>query len=205
MKIAIIGTGNVGGALATQWSKRGHEIYLGVRDLGQFKGQALLNNPNTSAHSVIDAVQQSEVILLSPPAMMAVEATQSLGNTEGKIIIDAMNIVMGRGSVGFNNTADAILAHTQTRDVVKCFNSTGFNNMQNPSYGDVAIDMFVAGDSTRGKAAAQQLARDAGFATCYDIGGNDKFQLLEQFAFFWINLAVFQGQGRNIGFKLLKR
>jgi predicted dinucleotide-binding enzyme len=77
--------------------------------------------------------------------------------------------------------------------------------MQNPSYGDVAIDMFVAGDSTRGKAAAQQLARDAGFATCYDIGGNDKFQLLEQFAFFWINLAVFQGQGRNIGFKLLKR
>ncbi|MBU6360518.1 MAG: NAD(P)-binding domain-containing protein [Chloroflexota bacterium] len=205
MKIAIIGTGNVGGALATQWSKRGHEIYLGVRDLGQFKGQALLNNPNTSAHSVIDAVQQSEVILLSPPAMMAVEATQSLGNTEGKIIIDAMNIVMGRGPVGFNNTADAILAHTQTRDVVKCFNSTGFNNMQNPSYGDVAIDMFVAGDSTRGKAAAQQLARDAGFATCYDIGGNDKFQLLEQFAFFWINLAVFQGQGRNIGFKLLKR
>ena len=205
MKIAIIGTGNVGGALATQWSKRGHEIYLGVRDLGQFKGQALLNNPNTSAHSVIDAVQQSEVILLSPPAMMAVEATQSLGNTEGKIIIDAMNIVMGRGPVGFNNTADAILAHTQTRDVVKCFNSTGFNNMQNPSYGDVAIDMFVAGDSTRGKAAAQQLARDAGFATCYDIGGNDKFQLLEQFAFFWINLAVFQGQGRKIGFKLLKR
>ncbi len=205
MKIAIIGTGNVGGALATQWSKRGHEIYLGVRDLGQFKGQALLNNPNTSAHSVIDAVQQSEVILLSPPAMMAVEATQSLGNTEGKIIIDAMNIVMGRGPVGFNNTAYAILAHTQTRDVVKCFNSTGFNNMQNPSYGDVAIDMFVAGDSTRGKAAAQQLARDAGFATCYDIGGNDKFQLLEQFAFFWINLAVFQGQGRNIGFKLLKR
>lgn len=195
----------MGGALATQWSKRGHEIYLGVRDLGQFKGQALLNNPNTSAHSVIDAVQQSEVILLSPPAMMAVEATQSLGNTEGKIIIDAMNIVMGRGPVGFNNTADAILAHTQTRDVVKCFNSTGFNNMQNPSYGDVAIDMFVAGDSTRGKAAAQQLARDAGFATCYDIGGNDKFQLLEQFAFFWINLAVFQGQGRNIGFKLLKR
>lgn len=205
MKIAIIGTGNVGGALATQWAKRGHEIYLGVRDLGQFKGEALLNNPNTSAHSVVDAVQQSEVILLSPPAMAAVEAAKSLGNTEGKIIIDAMNIVMGRGPAGFNNTADAILAHTQTRDVVKCFNSTGFNNMQNPVYGDVAIDMFVAGDSVRGKAAAQQLALDAGFAACYDIGGNDKFQLLEQFALFWINLAMFQGQGREIGFKLLKR
>jgi hypothetical protein len=29
--------------------------------------------------------------------------------------------------------------------------------------------------------------------------------LMEQFAWFWINLAMFQGQGREIGFKLLKR
>jgi predicted dinucleotide-binding enzyme len=72
-------------------------------------------------------------------------------------------------------------------------------------YGDVAIDLFVAGDSEKGKATAMQLAKDAGFAECYPIGGNDKFELMEQFAFFWINLAMFQGQGREIGFKLLKR
>lgn len=77
--------------------------------------------------------------------------------------------------------------------------------MKNPVYGDTAIDMFVAGDSARGKAAAIQLAKDAGFAECYDIGGNDRFNLIEQFAWFWINLAMFQGQGREIGFKLLKR
>ena len=65
--------------------------------------------------------------------------------------------------------------------------------------------MFVAGDSQKGKAVATQLATDAGFANCYNIGGNDKFELMEQFAWFWINLAMFQGQGREIGFKLLKR
>jgi hypothetical protein len=43
------------------------------------------------------------------------------------------------------------------------------------------------------------------FWACYDIGGNDCFQLMEQFTFFWINLAMFRGQGREIGFKLLKR
>ena len=32
MNIAIIGTGNVGGALATKWANKGHQIYLGVRD-----------------------------------------------------------------------------------------------------------------------------------------------------------------------------
>ncbi|HNN05870.1 MAG TPA: NAD(P)-binding domain-containing protein, partial [Leptospiraceae bacterium] len=33
MKIAVIGTGNVGGALAAKWAGKGHEIFLGVRDV----------------------------------------------------------------------------------------------------------------------------------------------------------------------------
>jgi len=205
MKIAIVGTGNVGGALATKWAHKGHEIYLGVRDQSQFKGKDLLNNPNTFLCSVTDAVSQAEVVLLATPAPMAIEVAKSLGNTKGKIIIDTMNIVMGRGPAGFSNTADAVLSQVNTEDVVKCFNTTGFNNMQNPNYGDVALDVFVAGDSVRGKEVAAQLAKDAGFEACYDIGGNDKFELMEKFAFFWINLAMFQGQGRDIGFKLLKR
>lgn len=38
MKIAIIGTGNVGGALATKWANAGHQIFLGVQNLDNFKG-----------------------------------------------------------------------------------------------------------------------------------------------------------------------
>jgi predicted dinucleotide-binding enzyme len=205
MKIAIIGTGNVGGALATAWAHKGHEIFLGVRDVNNFKGIELLSNPNTKALSIEEAVQQSEIILLSTPAMAAVEVANSLGDTSGKIIIDAMNIVMGRGPQGFKTTTDAILANTKSPDVVKCFNTTGFNNMANPVYDTTAIDMFVAGDSEKGKEAAIQLAKDAGFAECYAVGGNDKFELMEQFAWFWINLAMFQGQGREMGFKLMKR
>ena len=205
MKIAIIGTGNVGGALATKWAEKGHEINLGVRDVNNFKGKELLSNPNTKVYSIEEAVIMSEIILLSTPATSAVEVAKSLGDTSGKIIIDAMNIVMGRGPQGFKTTTEAILANTKTNDVVKCFNTTGANNMQDPMYGNTAIDLFVAGDSEKGKQAAIQLAKDAGFGECYSIGGNDKFELMEQFAWFWINLAMFQGQGREIGFKLLKR
>jgi predicted dinucleotide-binding enzyme len=205
MKLAIIGTGNVGGALATTWAKAGHSIILGVNDQENFKGKELLNNPHTSVTSIHDAVKQADVILLATPAPAAAEVAKSLGDTTGKIIIDAMNVVMGRGPVGFSNTADCILANTTTREVVKSFNTTGFNNMHNPMYGKVALDMFMAGDSARGKEIVRQLALDAGFAECYDVGGNDKFQLMEQFAFFWINLAMMRGQGREMGFKLLKR
>lgn len=205
MKIAIIGTGNVGGALATKWANKGHQIVLGVRNIEEFKGKELLNNPNTTVATVEEAVRVAEVVLLATPALSCVEVVESLGDTTGKIIIDSMNIIMGRGPAGFSNTADAILAHTTTKDVVKCFNTTGFNNMQNPVYGDQVLDMFVAGDSAAGKAVASSLSADVGFANCYDVGGNDRFSLMEQYAWFWINLAMVKGHGREIGFKLLKR
>ncbi len=205
MNIAIIGTGNVGGALATKWASAGHTIRLGVKDQSNFKGIELLKNGSTTAHTIKEAVALSDVILIATPATAAVEVAESLGDTTGKIIVDAMNIIMGRGPVGFKTTSEAILKHTSSNEVVKCFNTTGFNNMQHPNYGEIAIDLFVAGDSQEGKKIAQQLTLDAGFESCYDIGGNDKFELMEQFAWFWINLAMFQGQGREIGFKLLKR
>lgn len=205
MNIAVIGTGNVGGTLAKKWAQKGHTIRLGVQDPNDFKGKYLLEIPNISAHLVADAVAQSDIVLIAVPATVAIEVVRSLGDATSKVVIDAMNMINGRGPSGFSNTADAVLANTNTLDVVKCFNTTGFNNMENPNYGNVAIDLFVAGDSRKGKEVAKTLAVDAGFAECYDIGGNDKFQLMEQFAWFWINLAMFQGQGREIGFKLLKR
>ncbi|MEL6672488.1 MAG: NAD(P)-binding domain-containing protein [Bacteroidota bacterium] len=205
MKIAIIGVGNVGGALATKWAAAGHQIFLGTRHFPNLKREDLRQNPRTTVHPIAEAVSLAEVILLATPAMATIPLLQQMGDTSGKVIIDAMNIIRGRGPEGFTNTAEAILAHTQTEEVVKCFNTTGYNNMVNPQYEGGAIDMFVCGDSLRGKAMARELALDAGFAECYDVGGNAQFDLMEQFALFWINLAVFQGVGRGVGFKLFRR
>ena len=83
--------------------------------------------------------------------------------------------------------------------------STGFENMANPIYYGEGIDMFMAGSSAEGKDVAKQLALDAGFSTCWDFGGDDQVQLLEYFALSWINLAIMQGYGRNMAFRVLKR
>lgn len=206
MKIAIIGSGNVGGTLAKKWVKAGHTVLIGARYPLSDKNIELATKIGEDRFAVPSfAVKQAEVIVLATPALTTIEVVRELGDTTGKIIIDTMNIVMGRGPEGFSNTSEAILANTSTKDVVKCFNTTGFNNMANPVYGDEVLDMFVAGDSEKGKNVAIQLAKDAGFANCYDVGGNDKFTLMEQFALFWINLAMFRGMGRDIGFKLLTR
>lgn len=62
MKIAIIGTGNVGGTFASKWAHAGNEIHLGVKDSTNFKGKELLQNPNTQVHSITEAVSLSEII-----------------------------------------------------------------------------------------------------------------------------------------------
>lgn len=203
MHIAIIGTGNVGGALATQWSKAGHGIHLGVRDTGSFKGETLLQNAHTSVHPIAEAAALSEVILVATPPQTALALAAQLGPLEGKVLIDASNAVRSRPEP--YPTAYHAFADRTRAGVVKCFNTTGFENMLNPDYGSVQLDMFMAGDDVQAKAVAAQLAKDAGFADCIDFGGADRVQLLEQFALAWINLAIFQGMGRDIGFKLVHR
>ncbi len=204
MNIAIIGTGNVGGALAERWAKAGHTIRLGVRDTANFKGKELLQLPNTTVHLLADAVKASDVILIAATPQSVIAIVEQMGDVAGKVIIDAMNSVRTRPEP-YADTFEALKALTKGAHLVKCFNSTGFENMRDPSYGDTAIDMFMAGSSEKGKTTARQLALDAGFAECYDFGGDDRVSLLEQFALAWINLAIMQGQGRGIAFKVIRR
>lgn len=203
MNIAIIGTGNVGGALATNWSKKGHHINLGVQDVSNFKGQELLNNLNTQVYTMNEAVQRSEIILIATPPTAIFSIIEMMGEVSGKVVIDATNAVMK--SPEPYTTVYHALADKTNADVVKCFNTTGFENMLNPIYNGEAIDMFMAGDSENAKSVAKQLSFDCGFGTCIDFGKSDKVELLEKFALSWINLAIMQGHGRNLAFKVVRR
>ncbi len=204
MKIAIIGTGNIGGALATSWAKTGHDIILCVRDLQNFKGQDLLQNPNTKASNFTDGIAEADVILIATPIAAMVSIAKNLGDVHDKVIIDATNAVFMKPE-GFNNDVEALLELSNATKVVKCFNSTGFESMKNPSYGNTAIDMFMAGNDAAAKSVVEKLAHDAGFGRCIDFGGNEKVPLLEQFALAWINLAMMQKRGRNFAFHIVDR
>jgi hypothetical protein len=205
MQIAIIGTGNVGGALARAWARAGHRIFLGVRNLQDQKVLALTTGgAQITAHPPAEAVRDAETVLFAIPPTALRQVLDNLGDLEGKVLIDATNSVRTRAGE-FASVADALRSWTKSTDVVKCFNTTGFNVMENPQFGEMTADMFMAGSSSHAKEIARQLARDAGFAECYDLGGDERIPLLESLAAIWIDLAMVQGQGRNIAFKLLKR
>jgi predicted dinucleotide-binding enzyme len=205
MNIAIIGTGNVGGALAQQLIKAGHKVLMGAKFPLSNKSMILATKIGEDRIVLIEnAVKQSEVIIITTPPDVVLQLIPQLGYIEGKTIIDATNSIRSKPGE-FPTTFHAIKAITKSNAVVKCFNSTGFENMVNPIYNGESIDMFCAGDDKQAKQVAEKLAKDIGFASCYDFGGDDKVELLEKFAFSWINLAIMQGHGRDIAFKIVKR
>lgn len=205
MKIAIIGSGNVGSALGKGWLKAGHQVIFGVRNPTSQKTQkALTLIPNANIKTIEDASKNSEVVVISTPPEAILEIIPHLVDISDKIIIDTTNAIRVRPEP-YPTVYHALKEITKAKDVVKCFNTTGFENMLNPIYNGVGIDMFSAGSSVKAKQVAEHLAKEIGFETCYDFGGDDKVELLEKFATAWINLAILQGHGRNMAFKLIKR
>ncbi|MBL7825966.1 MAG: NAD(P)-binding domain-containing protein [Saprospiraceae bacterium] len=204
MKIAIIGSGNVGGALAQQWLKAGHDVVVGANFPLSDKNTRLASQIGEHRFTTIqNAVQQSEVVLIATPPTAVFDIIEQIGDVFGKVLIDATNAVRQKPAP-FDTVYHALAEKTNGK-VVKCFNSTGFENMLNPVYHGEKIDMFMAGDDAEAKQTARQLALDAGFGTCWDFGPGDKVVLLEQFALSWINLAIMQGHGRDIAFRVVRR
>lgn len=69
MKIAILGAGSVGATLGKAWSKQGHEVIFGVRDINAPKVQTLLAETENKviAETLAEAAQQAEVVALTVP------------------------------------------------------------------------------------------------------------------------------------------
>ena len=88
--------------------------------------------------------------------------------------------------------------------MVKAFNTTGFENMQNPKYPGGAVSMFYAGDDPAAKKIVHGLAKDLGFDPV-DVGPLKQCHALEVLASLWGTLAYSQKMGRGIAFRLLKR
>jgi len=210
MKIAVIGSGNVGGALGTGWAKKGHSVVFGVRDKNDEKLQSLLKKagPNAQAASVQEAAAFAEVVVFATPWPATQDAIRSAGDLKGKIVFDCSNPVkpdLSALQLGHTTSAAEQVANWASgAKVVKIFNTTGAGNMANARYPDGPPAMFYCGDDAGAKKAGAQLASDLGFEPI-DTGGITSARLLEPLAMLWIRLALAQGMGPNIAFRIIRR
>lgn len=208
MRIAIIGAGNVGAALARGWSRAGHEVVLGVRDAA--KHRALIEETGARALPPNGAAEAAEVIVVAVPHAAVFDAVAGLGALEGKVVIDATNaIAQGPDgpdlAVGFTTSAaEQIAERLPGARVVKTLNQVGAGVMADAGGFDPTPVMFMAGDDAVAKETVAGLLSDIGFEAV-DAGPLHRARLLEPLAMLWIDQALVRGRGRDWAFAVTRR
>ena len=88
--VAVIGTGNLAGALGPALGQQGYAVVYGSRDPERESVRALVarSGPNASATSPREAAARAEIIVLAVPGEVLEEVSGSLGRLDGKIIVD---------------------------------------------------------------------------------------------------------------------
>ncbi len=201
MKIAVIGSGHVGGALGTAWVRAGHQVTWGMRQPLGKKPPV----PGGSITSEASAVENSEVVALAVPWGAVPQVLGQIRDWKNKVLIDCTN-PFGPGltlELGFNSSGgEQVAALAKGARVVKAFNTTGFGNMQDPKYGGHGITMFYATDDAGAGSVVEQLIRDVGFEPEF-AGPLKQARYLEPIAALWTSLAP--RLGLNFALTLVKR
>jgi 8-hydroxy-5-deazaflavin:NADPH oxidoreductase len=141
MKVAVLGKGNVGGGLADLWEKAGHEVTRLGRDGGD--------------------VSEADAVLIAVPGGAVDEALQVVQGIEGKIVIDATNLVGSEPPDGFASNAEFIKSKTNG-PTSKSFNINFARIYDQIGEARKPPGNFWCGDEDA-REVTEQLNRDAGF------------------------------------------
>jgi 8-hydroxy-5-deazaflavin:NADPH oxidoreductase len=191
MKIAVIGTGNVGGALGKALSGAGHDVTYAARD--QAKVDATAQDAGADAAlSPVDAVKGADVVILAVP-FTAIEglATEIAGAASGKLVVDVTNPIKpdysGLSTIGGPSGGELVAASLPGANVVKGFNTVFATNQAHPKAHGQVLDALYAADDDAASAEFAKLASSIGFRPV-KVGPLSAAAELEAMA--WLNIRL---------------
>jgi 8-hydroxy-5-deazaflavin:NADPH oxidoreductase len=166
MKIAIIGSGNVGKALAGSAVRAGHDVTL-TASSPENAAEAAQKTGAKSAPSNLQAVTGADIVILAIPAASASGVVDDLGAAlDGKTVVDVTNRVNpgDPGSVlDGDSLTEQIMVLVPRANFVKAFNTVFASVMADPTVDGTKADVYIAGDNAAAKAAVVELAGSLGF------------------------------------------
>jgi predicted dinucleotide-binding enzyme len=190
--IAIIGTGEVAGALGPEFAAQGHTVVYGSRDPGRASVTQLVTatGGGASATTQSGAAAQARIIVLAVPGMLVEEITKSLGDLSGKIIIDPTNPLQ-RSPQGLQHgvetsNAEIIQDAAPAAHVVKAFNTLGWKTMIDPGEAGGPVSIPLAGNSSSAKKTVAELVAGMGLEPI-DVGPLEYAHWIEGMLILWIN------------------
>lgn len=166
MKLAIIGAGNVGKALAASATKAGHSVTISATNPQHARDAAAATN-SQAASSNKNAVKDADLVVLAVPADKVDEVVDALtGDLDGKVIIDVTNRINSQdpGQVlDGSSTAERIQKRVPKAHVMKAFNYAFASRMADPTIHGTQLDGYVAGDDEAAKKKTLDLVESIGF------------------------------------------
>jgi predicted dinucleotide-binding enzyme len=213
MKIAVLGTGPVGRALAGRLAEVGHDVTVGTRDpegtlaRTDDDGNATYaawqaEHPNIQLETFADAAAAAEVVVNACGGDIALGVLDQAGdaNLAGKVLVDVSNPL--DHSQGFppglfvkdtDSLAEQIQrAHPDAR-VVKTLNTMNNEVMVRPAALGASTTVFVSGDDAAAKAVVTGLLESFGHDDVLDLGDLATARGAEMFLPLWIRLRLALG------------
>jgi hypothetical protein len=157
VKIATIGRGNVGGGLADLWEKAGHDVQRIGQDGGDVSG--------------------AEAVLLAVPSGAIQDALASVSGLDGKVLVDATNLVQGERPGGLDSLA-AYDKEVTGAHVAKAFNTVFARVYDKVAEQEVPPGCVYCGDDEAKETTAQLI--DAGYEPI-DAGGLENARAVEDY------------------------
>ena len=210
MRIAILGSGTMGGTLGRLFASAGHSVaYSFSRDPKKLERLARSSGPRARAASPGDAARDAEVIVLTVLWQYVPRVLRSAGSLKGKVLIDCTNPLTLSDdalAVGHRTSGAEIVARcARGAFVVKAFNTTPSELLR------AGVDVlperpaaFYCGDDGRAKRVTARLIRQLGFEPV-DCGALKSARYLEPLAMLVGELAYNQGKRPEVGLRFLRR
>lgn len=201
MKVAVLGTGDVGKRLAGGFASRGHEVVVGTRNPSNAELQKWASSVSGKVRvaSLAEAAQQGEVVVLAVQGAAALDAVEGAGKAHlsGKLLIDVTNpLDFSKGMppglfVGLSDSLGERIQHAvPDAKVVKAFNTVGNGQMIDPHVkGQGRLEMLIAGNDAGAKQRVTEIVKSFGWSGTLDAGGIDGARWLEAMVPLWVRLG----------------
>jgi len=170
LKIGIIGTGRIGGALARHWVNAGHEVFVSSRHPEELEPLVKELGPRAHAGTPREAAAFGSVVLVSVPygAMPQIGADFA-AELAGKVILDTSNPNERRDGAealewqrkGAGVATAELLKNNRVVRAFNCIPAASLAGQANRQPDRIAIP--IGGDDAAAIAIAERLIRDAGF------------------------------------------
>ena len=198
MKVAVIGTGNMGAGIARILNSARHEVAIGARDPGKAAALAAEIGSDVAGGGVAAAVKLADIVFLAVPFGAAADTLKAAGDLAGKVVVDISNPITPdfKGLVIGHTTsaAEEIQRLAAGATVVKAFNTIFAQLLPRDARKTQTLQVLVAADDADAKAKVSELAISMGFEAV-DAGPLTNARFLEPIGEMNIHFGYFLGKG----------